>query len=163
MAKYTEWLTEEGLIRIKGWAMDGLVDRELAAAMGISRTTLNKWRKKFPEFEEALKTSKEVADRKVEHALFDRCVGQFVSIKKPVKLKRINYDPVTGRKINEEEVIEYADEQTYIPSDVKAQEFWLINRKPDYWKQRPEAGEGYEEDEVGIIEITEVQDDKEKP
>lgn len=69
MAKYTEWLTEEGLIRIKGWAMDGLVDRELAAAMGISRTTLNKWRKKFPEFEEALKTSKEVADRKVEHAL----------------------------------------------------------------------------------------------
>ncbi|MFV7858183.1 helix-turn-helix domain-containing protein, partial [Enterococcus faecalis] len=26
MAKYTEWISEEGLIKIGGWAKDGLTD-----------------------------------------------------------------------------------------------------------------------------------------
>ena len=42
MAKYEEWITEEGLIRLQGYARDGMVDREIAAAVGVSRTTLNK-------------------------------------------------------------------------------------------------------------------------
>ena len=30
MAKYTEWLTDEGLIKIEGWARDGLIDKQIA-------------------------------------------------------------------------------------------------------------------------------------
>ena len=106
MAKYDEWLSEDGLLKLQGYARDGMVDRELASAMGISRTTLTKWKKKFPEIEKALRENKEIADRKVENALFDKCQGKIVTLKKPIKVKKTKYDPKTGRKIEEKEVIE---------------------------------------------------------
>nr|DAK45334.1 MAG TPA: terminase small subunit [Caudoviricetes sp.] len=34
MAKYTEWLTDEGLLLIQGWARDGLIDEQIAKNMG---------------------------------------------------------------------------------------------------------------------------------
>ena len=68
--KYEEWLTEEGLILIQGWARDGLVDEQIAHNMGISTTTLYDWKNKFPELAEAIKKGKEVVDYQVENALF---------------------------------------------------------------------------------------------
>ena len=53
--KYEEWLTEEGLILIQGWARDGLVDEQIAHNMGISTTTLYEWKNKFPELAQAIK------------------------------------------------------------------------------------------------------------
>lgn len=46
MAKYEKWLTPDGLVRIGGWARDGLTDEQIAHNMGISRSTLNAWKKK---------------------------------------------------------------------------------------------------------------------
>ena len=74
MAKYMEWITKEGLIRIQGWARDGLSDEQVAANMGISRSTLNAWKKKFPDISDTLKKGKDIADREVENALFNRRV-----------------------------------------------------------------------------------------
>ena len=68
--KYEKWLTEEGLIRIRGWAMDGLTDEQIAQNMGIATGTLYDWKNKHPEISEALKETKEIADRAVENALF---------------------------------------------------------------------------------------------
>nr|DAV18236.1 MAG TPA: terminase small subunit [Caudoviricetes sp.] len=75
MAKYTEWLTKEGLIRVQGWARDGLSDEQIAKNIGISRSTLNDWKKRFPDISDTLKKGKDVADREVENALFKRAVG----------------------------------------------------------------------------------------
>lgn len=47
MAKYTEWISEEGLIKIGGWAKDGLTDEQIAQNIGISRSTLNEWKNDF--------------------------------------------------------------------------------------------------------------------
>lgn len=38
--KYTEWLTDEGLVKIEGWARDGLTNEQIAQNMGITRETL---------------------------------------------------------------------------------------------------------------------------
>ena len=152
MAKYEELLTEEGLIKLQGYARDGMVDRELAQAMGISRTTLNKWRDKFPQMAAVLKCGKEVADRKVENALFEKCTGKTVVLKKPVKVRHTEYDKVTGKKISEHEEIEYAEQEEYIPADTKAITFWLINRKPDAWKNKVEI-EHNEDDNTGVVQI----------
>lgn len=152
MAKYEEWLTEEGLIKLQGYARDGMVDRELAQAMGISRTTLNKWRDKFPQMAAVLKCGKEVADRKVENSLFEKCTGKTVVLKKPVKVRHTEYDKVTGKKISEHEEIEYAEQEEYIPADTKAITFWLINRKPDAWKNKVEI-EHNEDDNTGVVQI----------
>lgn len=75
MAKYTEWITEEGLVKIEGWARDGLTDEQIAINIGIRRPTLYDWKKKHPDISDALKRGKEVVDRQVENALFKSAVG----------------------------------------------------------------------------------------
>lgn len=67
--KYEKWLEPENLLRIEGWARDGLTDEDIAANMGISRSTLNDWKNKHSDISDALKKGKEVVDRQVENAL----------------------------------------------------------------------------------------------
>lgn len=102
--------------------------------MGISVSTLCEWKNKFPEFSEALKKGKEVADYIVENELFESCKTRTVTVKKPIKLKKVMVD---GKKRLEEERIEYAEEQVVVPANVTAQIFYLKNRKPDEWKDKP--------------------------
>lgn len=68
--KYEEWLKKENLIRIKGWAREGLTDEQIAKKIGISRSTLNVWRGKFSDLADTLKIGKETADYLVEESLF---------------------------------------------------------------------------------------------
>ena len=42
--KYKEWLEPDGLLRIEGWAKDGLTLDQIAHNMGIGVSTLNTWR-----------------------------------------------------------------------------------------------------------------------
>lgn len=67
--KYEKWLEPENLLRVEGWARDGLTDEDIAANMGISRSTLNDWKNKHSDISDALKKGKEVVDRQVENAL----------------------------------------------------------------------------------------------
>ena len=48
MAKYTEWLTDEGLIKIEGWARDGLIDKQIAQNIGVSERTFTDWKNFLP-------------------------------------------------------------------------------------------------------------------
>lgn len=73
--KYQEWLTDEGLLLINGWAKDGLTDKQIAKNIGVSEQTLNVWKKKHPSLSESLKSGKEVVDREVENALLKRALG----------------------------------------------------------------------------------------
>ena len=67
-------MSEEGLIRIKGWARDGLADKEIIHNMGIKKSAFYNWKKRFPQFAEALKEGKDVPDRKVENALYKKAL-----------------------------------------------------------------------------------------
>lgn len=132
--KYEQWLTPEGLLKIEGWARDGLVMEEIAECMGISRSTLNEWVKKYSDISDTIKKSKEVADRKVENSLYERALGGVHTVKKTFKVKETYYDK-QGRKC-EKEHLETALDEVYIPGDTTAQIFWLKNRKPEVWKDK---------------------------
>ena len=41
--KYEEWLEPEGLLKLQGWARDGLIDEQIAENMGIVPSTLYEW------------------------------------------------------------------------------------------------------------------------
>ena len=69
MAKYTEWLTPEGLVLVEGWARDGLIDEQIAKNMNVAYSTFREWKKKFPTLSAALKQGKEVSDRQVENEI----------------------------------------------------------------------------------------------
>lgn len=134
--KYDRWLTEEGLLKITGWARDGLIDKQIAHNMGVSYTSLRDWKNQFPEIAEALRKGKEVVDREVENALFKSATGYTQTIRKPVKVKVVDYDPETGRKIRETETWKAVEEEIHVPPQVTAQIFWLKNRKPDQWREK---------------------------
>ena len=53
----------------------GLTDQQMATVMGISVKTIEYWKKTKPEFMEACKRGKTVADAKVAEALFRKATG----------------------------------------------------------------------------------------
>lgn len=120
---------------LRGWARDGLTQEQIAQNMGIHRDTLNEWKSRFPDISDALKVERENADYIVENELFESCKTRTVTVKKPIKLKKVMVD---GKKRLEEERIEYAEEQVVVPANVTAQIFYLKNRKPDKWKDKPQ-------------------------
>ena len=72
--KYADWLTPEGLLKIEGWARDGLTDEQIAKNIGISRSTLNVWKDRYSDISDALKKGKDIIDRQVENALLKRAL-----------------------------------------------------------------------------------------
>ena len=135
-AKFDQWLTEEGLLRIQGWARDGLTDKDISKNMRIGVSTLKEWKGRFEEIREALRVGKDAADRVVENALYKSATGYTLKIRKPVKVKLVDYDPETGKKIREAETWQAVEEEIHVPPQVTAQIFWLKNRKPDQWREK---------------------------
>lgn len=132
--KYKYWITEEGLLKLEGWARDGLTEEQIAKNVGISRSTLNEWKKKYPDISDTLKKGKDISDRMVENALFKSAIGERLTLKKPIKVKEVTYKD--GKRVKEIEHIEYADEEVIIQPNTAAQIFWLKNRKPEMWKDK---------------------------
>ena len=120
--KYQEWLTPEGLLKIEGWARDGLTDEQIAVNIGIGYSTLQTWKSKYQDIQDALKRGKEVIDRQVENALLKRALGYgYEEVK-----EKFEGNVMTERTVTKKEVI----------PDVTAQIFWLKNRKREAWADR---------------------------
>lgn len=121
--KYEHWLQPEGLLLLGAWARDGLTDEQIARNIGISRSTLSAWKKSYPDISDALKKGKDVVDIEVENALLQRARGTIIT---EVVITDSEKD---GRKT--------VTRQTEIPPDVTAAIFWLKNRRPDRWRDKP--------------------------
>lgn len=120
--KYQEWLEPEGLLKIEGWARDGLTDEQIAHNMGIAYSTLREWRDSYSALSAALKRGKEVVDRMVENALLKRALGyEYEEISEKYELGIL-----TERKVTKKQVV----------PDTTAQIFWLKNRKPIDWRDK---------------------------
>lgn len=135
--KFEEWLTEEGLLKIEAWARNGLTDEQIAHNMGIRRSTLYEWKRRFPLISDTLKKGKEVVDIQVENALLKRALGY--TFTEVTKERVVDYDPQTGEVVGSH--MEITKEVTKeVQPDVTAQIFWLKNRKPDVWRDRKDVG-----------------------
>ena len=120
--KYEYWLTPEGLLKLEGWARDGLTDEQIAANIGISRSTLNAWKDRYSDISDTLKRGKDVVDRQVENALLKRALGyEYDEVK-----EKFECGVMTERTVTKKEVV----------PDVTAQIFWLKNRRREAWADR---------------------------
>ena len=120
--KYEYWLTSEGLLKLEGWARDGLIDEQIAKKMGTTRKTLAEWKKKYDWISDALKKGKEVVDRQVENSLLKRALGyEYEEVS-----EKYEGDVLVERKVTKKQVA----------PDTTAQIFWLKNRKPKDWRDR---------------------------
>ena len=83
--KYDAWINDpDKLTLLAGWARKGLSDEQIAKNMGIRRSTLNEWRKKFPVISDALKKNKEICNTEVENSLYKKCTGILYKLKKDI-------------------------------------------------------------------------------
>lgn len=109
------------LDEIQGWAMSGLTDEQIADNLGIAASTIYEYKKKYPEFSEALKKGKDIADAQVINALFKTATG-FTYYE--------DIATATG---------EVVQAQRYAKPNTTAQIFWLKNRQPDIWRDKTEV------------------------
>ena len=122
-----------------GWARNGLTYDQIAHNCGINTATLYTWKNRFSEINNALKKGREVCDLEVEGALYKRAMGYTTSVKKTFKVRRVVFDPATGRKIKEYEELVQGEDELHVPADTTAQIYWLNNRKPESWRAKPDA------------------------
>lgn len=131
-----EWITEDALILLEGWAREGLTDKDIADNIGIGYSTFTAWKAKNKAIQEALKKGKAPVDFKVENQLLKSALGYYVTVKEPIKLK--TKKQLKDKGMIEEEKIEFVEKQIYIPPIPACQFFWLKNRKSDKWREKQE-------------------------
>ncbi|MGE7716946.1 helix-turn-helix domain-containing protein [Priestia megaterium] len=129
--KYEKWITEEGLVLLEGWARDGLTDEQIAHNAGVSRSTLNDWKKRYPDILDALKKGKEVVDLQVENALLKRALGY--------EYEEITKESQWNEKTNKYELVITKSVKKRQAPDTTAQIFWLKNRRPDKWRDKQDV------------------------
>lgn len=116
----------------------GCTDAEAAEFFGVALSTIHLWKLKHPEFSDALKLSKAEADARVERALFERATGY-----------RCREDDV---KVIGGKIVVTPLEKQY-PPDPTSLIFWLKNRQPEKWRDKPEGDADPDEAQPVKVEI----------
>lgn len=136
------------LDQIKLWMAKGATAREVISKLGISENRFYEYKKKYPQFAQALEAPQGYADDQVEAALFRRATGY-------------DYEEVTrwqtigpgGQPIWLER-----RSQKHLPPDPGAAQFWLTNRRRAEWQRQPEAKQEEKAEESGVVMMPEVTD-----
>lgn len=97
--------------RAEKFITEGHTQAECARFLGVSVPTFEEYKKKYPEFLNAVKSANRVLDDIVVNALY---------------LKAIGFERVVNGQVR------------YYPPDLGAQVFWLKNRRPDEWRDKKE-------------------------
>ena len=135
--KYEKWLEPESLVLLEGWARDGLTDEQIAHNMGVRRETLYDWKKKHPNISNALKRGKEIVDIEVENALLKRALGYEYTEEK------VEISEKDGKKV--------VQTVKHVAPDTTAQIFWLKNRRPEKWRDKPETPDTKQDETLGRL------------
>ena len=100
----------------------GFTDKQLAVFFGVNESTINRWKQKYPEFCKSIKSGKVVADAQVVESLFKRATG--------IEVTEVEVRDDGKKKIKRVT-------KKHIPPDPTAQIFWLKNRQPELWRDKP--------------------------
>lgn len=145
-SKYEEWKNnneiQDKLILVEGWSRDGLTQQQIADNLGINVDTLIEYKKKYPDFSEALKKGKEVVDIEVENALLKRALGYTITL----------YE----EKVDKDGCVHNLKKDVHVPGDTTAQIFWLKNRKPKNWKDKQNSENTSDDVNNRIIKISDL-------
>ena len=164
-SKY-ETHVQPNLAKIAKWAEAGATQEEIAKRLKIGVSTFKKYlalgekgEEPYVDFVDCFARACEVPDDEVEAALYKSCLGYNAPVTKHYKLKTVEYDPDTGKRIREVERLVAAEDTVHVPANTTAQLFWLANRRPDKWKYKPTENDGDKDGESGVIMMPEVTTD----
>ena len=159
------------LDKIAAWAKAGATAKEIAEKLHIAYSTFRKYldegEKELEEGKEdgrytalsaAFAQACEEPDGEVEAALYKSCLGYNAQIVKHYKLKKVEYDPETGKRLRETEELVEARDEVHVAANTAAQMFWLANRRPDRWKYKPQEETERDDDGSGVVLLPAVAD-----
>lgn len=101
----------------------GLTDVEIAQFFEVNPLTIYRWKHEYPKFCKAMQRGKKLADDVVEKSLYKRATG-FAQESVKIFMPAGASEPV------------YADFVEKFPPDTQAARLWLINRRPEKWRDR---------------------------
>lgn len=125
MVEVDKWLTDDGLLLLAAYARDGMTNQDIADKIGVTKRTFTRWMEEYPEIREAVNTSKELVDYKVENALLKAALGY--TAKESKVIMRLRQGKLTT--VEQETVIKE------IAPDVRAITLWLNNRQTKKWRR----------------------------
>jgi hypothetical protein len=140
--KYKERFVKEAYVACQ----EGFTDVKLAKLFGVSKQSINGWKRKFPAFKEALQTGKDEFNVAVaENCLIKRLKGYAYT----ETTKELVTDKETGKK----ELVITKEVRKSVAPDTTALIFFLKNRDHERWCDRREiAGTLTIEDAINAIE-----------
>ena len=116
------------LDRIENWKANGKSIRWICGQLGVSKSLFyNVCKDESNGLKDTVKKGKDIAVSKIEDSMFNAAIGYTRLVKKYYKVKHIEYDPVTGKKILETEDIVEREEEVFYPPDNTAGIFLLKN------------------------------------
>lgn len=121
----------------------GATDQDLSELFDVSRSTINLWKIQFKGFSDALKPAKEIADSRVERALYQRAVGY--------SHEEDDIRVIEGKVVVTPTVKHY-------PPDTTACIFWLKNRMPEQYRANPEGVEVDDDITIKVIRAVKPKD-----
>lgn len=131
-----DFYDKQNMLRIEGWARDGLDDKQIAFNIGYNETYFSELKGRIAELSEALKKGRAPLDIIVESTLYRRATGMKVKTQQAFKVKEVTYTD-DGKRC-ETERIEVVNLEQDLPPDPTSMIFWLKNRKPEQWNKQPE-------------------------
>lgn len=104
-----------------------MTEKELAKKLGIAESTLNEYKKRYPEFTESLKKGKEELVEELEDSLYRKALGYEYN-----EVKKTTFQEDLDIKSEKTEII-----KKHMAPDVGAIVFSLKNLDRGNWKDRP--------------------------
>lgn len=124
------------LVLIEAWARDGLTDEQIAHNLDIALATYYDYKRKNPEFSEALKRGKDDIDVIVENSLLKRAIGyEFEETTQEPLYNSVTGEPILDECGNHKIAVTKVVRKQLAP-DTTAQIFWLKNRRPAAWRDK---------------------------
>lgn len=160
-AEYKKWQEPDNLIKLQGWARDGLTNEQIAQKIGVRRETISVWCSKYPNIANALKKGKEVIDYEIENSLIStmkkhriktttyKMVKKDDLVLKAERTKFMNMFKLDHPDATKEQIliataenvaiyerIPMTETVTEVDPNVSSMIFWLKNRKPDVYRDQ---------------------------
>jgi hypothetical protein len=116
--------------QVTKYCLLGATDEDLASFLDVTVTTISNWKTAQPEFFNAIKEGREIADANVGRRLYERAMG-FEHDSEEIKIMN---DPVIGQ------YVERVPVRKIYPPDPTSMIFWLKNRQRTKWRDKIETG-----------------------
>ena len=127
-AKAEDWITDDGLLTIRGLARDGLTNDAIAEQIHCNKSTFANWVKRYPQIAEALKEGRRPVIEEVESAAYKAAKGFWT--------EDVDTEIYVDEKGQERKRV--VKHKRWIKAEPAMMCYLLNNRKPDKYSNHPD-------------------------